>query len=164
MRFARIPMTWLAAILAVGLVGCASGVVTTSTGQVVPAATVQAQDNIADVLKVADDVYKQVRTRHDSTPVCSQIVPPPCEEPAVHTSHRLTLLASARILRSAWTGLIAWKETLDPATARLAFCDLQRGLPDLAALAVQFGLLRQPDADRWGPIVGVALAAAGGCP
>ncbi len=143
--------------------GCASGTIDTSAGPR-PAATVQAQDAIADFLKIADDTYKAAVAKHDATPVCSATVPQPCDVPELHAKHRTQLLTAARVLRASWGGEIAWKQTGDPTSARLAFCELVKELPDFEALAVGFGLVKQADADRWLPIVSAALNTAGGCP
>lgn len=167
MTFVRRSLS-LVAFLVIGLslggaIGCTSGTTQTSAGPR-PSATVEAQDAVADVLKIADDTYKQAVAKHDTTPVCSTAVPQPCEDAAVHVKHRATLLLAARSLRAAWAGEIAWKESGDPTSARAAFCDLQRELPDFEGLVVGFGIVKQSDADTWLPIVASALKTAGGCP
>lgn len=157
-------VTALVGVVALTLtLGCATGTIPTSAGDR-PAATVQAQDAIADVLKIGDDTYKTAVAQHDAMPICSAVIVQPCDVPDLHAKHRAQLLTAAQALRASWSGLIAWKQSGDPLAARTAFCDLQKGLPDFEALAVGFGIVKQPDADKWLPIVSTALNAAGGCP
>lgn len=107
-RQRRSAPTWLAAVLvllaAAGMVlaaGCATGVVETSVGPR-PAATVQAQDAAADVLKLISDAYKAKVAEHDALNGI---------EPAtIHAERREKLLKAATILRTAWGALGLWKE------------------------------------------------------
>jgi hypothetical protein len=144
-----------------GAIGCVSGTTQTTAGPR-PSSTVQIQDAIADVLNVANDVQTQLVAKHDATPICSGSLVTGCDTAQVHLAHHNSLAASAAGLRAAYGGLIAWKQSQDPTNARIAFCQLQKELPDFEALAVQFGIIKQADVDKWGGVLSAAVSAAGG--
>lgn len=132
--------------LALTGIGCASGYVTTSTGAVRPAAEVQSQDVVGDVLHSLSEGYSAAREKHDATPVCSATVPPPCESVETHAKHRKILLASARGLRAGWAGLESWKLSTAAKPPANAFCPLVQAAPDFLGLLFEFGVIDEKGA------------------
>jgi hypothetical protein len=121
------------------LLGCGTGTITTSTGQVVPAGTVMAQDTAADVLKSLDDAYKAASAAHDAIAAT--------EDPVVHAKHRTTLLATLSGLRSSWDALIAWKGASTGAAPPDILKSVVGSAPDFVALALQLKAIDQKTAD-----------------
>lgn len=139
-RRRRVFFTPIAALALLVFVACGgTGTVTTSTGQVVSATTVAAQDTAADVLQSLDTAYKAAVVAHDALAAT--------EDPAVHAKHRQILLDVYAGLRGSWDALIAWKgASTNPAPANI----LASAVPaarDFIPLAVQLGALKQPAAD-----------------
>jgi hypothetical protein len=138
----------LAVLLVVLSVGCASGYVTTSTGAIVPAATVQAQDAVGDALSVLQDVHNAAVDRHDALAG---------QEPAdVHAKRRAALVASASGLRAAWDGLAAWKLGSEGAGMATVVGKVRDALPEMLRAAVALGIVSQEYADAIGVFVNTA--------
>lgn len=147
MRRARFlfPLALACALLSLG---CASGTVHTSQGER-PAAVVEAQDNVADILKILDDGYKAAVAKHDATPVCGPTTLGTCEPEAVHAEHRKVLLRERAALRLSWDGLIAWKRsTSDVPPAALFTRELAAATPDFLDLAGAFGVMSPTTIER----------------
>ena len=124
-----------ALFLVLVLTACGTGSVTTSTGAVVPAATVEAQDTVADIVSELKTAYLQAVAAHDARAAT--------EDPAIHKAHREALLDVKAGLKATAHALATWKaasvgaapaEVLRPlvASAR-AFLDLAVELNVLSA-------------------------------
>lgn len=136
-------------LLVVLAAGCASGYVTTSTGAIVPAATVQAQDITGDALSILQDVHNAAVAAHDAKAGA---------EPAdVHAKRRATLLASASGLRAAWDGLAAWKLGSEGAGMTSVVGKVRDALPEMLKAAVSLGVVSQEYADAIGAFFGAAF-------
>jgi hypothetical protein len=134
------PIVALALIFPLLLLGCGgTGTITTSTGQVVPAGTVMAQDLAADTLKALDDAYKAASATHDARVAT--------EDPILHAKHRATLLATLSGLRSSWDALIAWKAASAGAAPPDILKSVVGSAPDFVALALQLKAIDQKTAD-----------------
>lgn len=120
-------------------VGCASGTVTTSTGAVVPAATVQAQDIAGDALSVLQDVHNAAVRAHDAKAGL--------EPSDVHAKRRAVLLASASCLRAGWDGLSAWKAGSEGGGLAGIAAAIRPALPELLRAAISLGVIPQGTAD-----------------
>jgi hypothetical protein len=154
-RAARIVMgaILVAALLAIAgvMFGCATGSVTTSTGAVVPAATVQAQDTAADVLKLLSDAYSKAVAVHDSRVAI--------EDATTHAQHRALLLQVHSGLDAAYAAMISWKQaSTGSAVPVTVLAGLKSSLPDFLNLAVSFKLLTQTQADQITAFAGPILA------
>ena len=126
-------------LLVVTLLGCAPGTVTTSTGQVVSAGVVQAQDTAADILHSIDDGYKAAVAAHDTLA--------PTEDPAIHAAHRAILLKTYAGLRGSWDALIAWKGTSTATAPPAVLQSVVGAARDFIPLAVQLKAIPQSTAD-----------------
>ena len=130
------------------LAGCASGYVPTSTGAIVPAATVQAQDITGDALSILQDVHNAAVAAHDAKAG---------SEPAdVHAKRRSALLASASGIRAAWDGLSAWKAGSGGEGLATVALRVRPAVPELLRAAVELGLISQSYADAIGAFFGTA--------
>ena len=130
------------------LAGCASGYVTTSSGAIVPAATVQAQDITGDALSILQDVHNAAVAAHDAKAG---------SEPAdVHAKRRSALLASASGIRAAWDGLSAWKAGSGGEGLATVALRVRPAVPELLRAAVELGLISQSYADAIGAFFGTA--------
>ena len=139
----------LAVLLVVLLSGCATGYVTTSTGAVVPASVVQAQDITGDALSVLQDVHNAAVMAHDGRAGT---------EPAeAHAKRREILKASAAGLRAAWDGLSAWKLGSEGAGMASVVGKLRTALPELLNAAVSLGVVSREYAGVIGAFFGTAL-------
>lgn len=140
----------LLALAVLSLPGCGPRPpVTTSTGAVVPAATVQAQDIAGDALSVLQDVHNAAVRAHDAKAGA---------EPAdVHAKRRTALLASASGLRAAWDGLSAWKAGSEGRGLAGIAAAVRPALPELLRAAVSLGVVSQGTADT----IGAFFEAAG---
>ena len=149
----RVPLSRALPVFSVALAvmilaGCASGYVTTSTGAIVPAATVQAQDLTGDALSILQDVHNAAVTAHDAKAGA---------EPAdVHAKRRATLLASASGLRAAWDGLSAWKAGSGGEGLATVALRVRPAVPELLRAAVELELISQNYADAIGAFFGTA--------
>jgi hypothetical protein len=143
-----VPALCLALLLVVA-VGCASsGYVTTSTGAIVPASVVQAQDITGDALSVLQDVHNAAVMAHDAKAGT---------EPAeAHAKRRATLQASAAGLRASWDGLAAWKLGSEGAGMASVVGHLRSALPELLNAAVSLGVVSREYADVIGAFFGTA--------
>ena len=147
-RGVPLPRVALALFLVVGMTGCATGYVTTSSGAIVPAATVQAQDITGDALLVLQDVHNAAVRAHDAKADT---------EPAdVHAKRRATLKASAAGLRGAWDGLAAWKLGSEGAGMAAVVGKVRDALPELLDAAVALGVVSREYADAIGVFFGTA--------
>lgn len=137
-----LSMLVVALLAAVGgaLSGCASGNVTTSTGAVVPAATVQAQDFVADTLKALRTAHTQAVQIHDSRVGV--------EDPVLHRQHRQLLLDTGKGLDASWGVLAAWKARTQEAAPADVLRPLLAAGPAFCDLAVSFGLLKPEAAEK----------------
>ena len=146
--FRALPVFFVSLALLVA-VGCASGYVTTSSGAIVPAATVQAQDITGDALSILQDVHNAAVTAHDAKSGA---------EPAdVHAKRRAALLASASGLRAAWDGLSAWKLGSEGAGMAAVVGKVRDALPEMLDAAVALGVVSREYADAIGVFFGTAL-------
>jgi len=139
---------FFAALAVLLLAGCASGYVTTSSGAIVPAATVQAQDITGDALSILQDVHNAAVAAHDAKVGA---------EPAdVHAKRRAALLASASGLRAAWDGLSAWKLGSEGAGMAAVVGKVRDALPEMLDAAVALGVVSREYADAIGVFFGTA--------
>ncbi len=81
--------------------GCSSGTVTTSTGAVVAAPVVEAQDTVADIVSEMKTAYLQASAAHDARVGT--------ETPEVHAAHRAVLLDVKAGLQASAHALATWK-------------------------------------------------------
>lgn len=148
MRHASSSSGFLLVAVALVSVGCATGMVTTSTGAIVPAATVQAQDITGDALSILQDVHNAAVAAHDAKAGL---------EPAdVHAKRRAALLASASGLRAAWDGLSAWKLGSEGAGMAAVVGKVRDALPEMLDAAVALGVVSREYADAIGVFFGTA--------
>ena len=118
---------------------CGTGTVTTSTGQIVPAGVVVAQDTTADILQSLDTAYKAAVAAHDAAVGT--------EDPVIHAKHRKVLLDVYAGLRGSWDALIAWKAASnDPAPPNM-LSSVATAARDFVPLAEQLGVLNQAKGD-----------------
>lgn len=163
LRAASALLLALALVLAVG---CASGYVTTSTGAIVPAATVQAQDITGDALSVLQDVHNAAVLAHDAKMAVHlaaieagnpEAIAGDAEFRKAHAKRRAILKASAAGLRAAWDGLAAWKLGSEGAGMASVVGKLRDALPELLDAAVSLGVVSREYADVIGAFFGTAL-------
>lgn len=121
----------LAAVLL--LASCGTGSVTTSTGAVVPAATVEAQDNVADIVSELKTAYLQAVTAHDARAAT--------EDPAVHKRHREVLLDVKAGLKATAHALATWKAASVGAAPAEVLRPLVASARAFLALAAELGVL-----------------------
>ncbi len=150
----RVPLSRALPVFSVALAvlilaGCASGYVTTSTGAIVPAATVQAQDLTGDALSILQDVHNAAVAAHDAKAGA--------EQADVHAKRRATLLASASGLRAAWDGLSAWKLGSEGAGMAAVVSKVRDALPEMLNAAVSLGVVSREYADAIGVFFGAAF-------
>lgn len=130
----------LAAFLASLLIwGCDSGTVTTSTGAVVPAATVQAQDAVADVLH-------QIREAHRSYVTTTWEAEKASLDPATRAKRYKLLNDLADGLDASQALLISWKQSSVGATPSTVLRPILASAPAFLDLAVTAGLLTAEEA------------------
>jgi hypothetical protein len=128
----------VAVILAVAL-ACAHGTVQTVNGPR-PAAEVQIQDAIGDILQSLDAGYTAAVAAHDGRVAT--------EDPVVHAAHRATLIKQHDGLTAAWSGLLAWKAIAGSTyTATTVLQPLLGSLPSFLQLAVDLKAMTQAQAD-----------------
>jgi hypothetical protein len=145
-------------ILAVICLGCASGTVTTSTGAVVSAGTVQAQNTAGDILKMLSDSYIQAVAIHDSPSVVA------ADSPTTHASRHLLLVQVHDGLVAAYAAEIAWKQTsTSSAVPPAVLCALKTSLIPFLNLAVDFKLLTAAQSSSVITFSTPILATVGGC-
>lgn len=133
------------ALIGLALIGCASGTVTTSTGAVVPAATVEAQDAVADALAGLSGVQAEAVKIHDSRVAT--------DDPAEHAANRRTLLASYDALVAAWGALGTWKAASTGAAPASVLRPLAPALDSLLDLAARYGIVTPEQARAWRALV-----------
>lgn len=105
-----------------------------------PAATVQAQDLVADLLKMLREAHTKAVQIHDSR---VQI-----EDPVLHRQHRQLLIDMGDSINVSFGLLAAWKSRTADATPSDIMLPIFRIGPSFCDLAVSFGLLKQADADK----------------
>lgn len=121
---------------------CASGTVTTAYGPR-PAAEVQAQDTVADILQSLDAGYTAAVRAHDDPSTVGR------ETPAVHAAHRATLLTQRSALTASWGVLLGWKQAAGSAyTPASVIQPLVGALPSFLDLAVSSGAMTRQTADQ----------------
>ncbi len=156
-------------LLVVLAVGCASGYVTTSTGAIVPAATVQAQDLTGDALSILQDVHNAAVAAHDAKMATHlaaieagnpDAIAGDAEFRKTHAKRRAALLASASGLRAAWDGLSAWKLGSEGAGMAAVVGKVRDALPEMLDAAVALGVVSREYADAIGVFFGTALRGA----
>lgn len=144
-----LPVLFLALVV-VALPGCPTGYVTTTTGAVVPAATVSAQDIVGDALYALQTVHNGTVQAHDAKAGT---------EPAdVHAKRREALKASAAGLRAGWDGLSAWKLGTDGAGMVAVVSKVRDALPEMLNAAVSLGVVSRDYADAIGVFFGMAAS------
>lgn len=103
-----VPAPLLLVVIAVCACSCGPRPpVTTSTGAVVPAATVEAQDAVADIVSEMKTAYLQAVAAHDARAAT--------EDPAAHKQHREVLLDVKAGLKATAHALATWKAASDGA-------------------------------------------------
>jgi hypothetical protein len=147
------------------LAGCASGYVTTSSGAIVPAATVQAQDITGDALSILQDVHNAAVAAHDAKMATHlaaieagnpEAIAGDAEFRKAHAKRRAALLASASGIRAAWDGLSAWKAGSGGEGLATVALRVRPAVPELLRAAVELGLISQSYADAIGAFFGTA--------
>lgn len=101
--------------------------VVTSTGATVPAATVEAQDAVADLVSEMKVAYRQASAAHDARAAT--------EDPAIHKAHREALLDVKAGLKATAHALATWKAAsvgAAPAEVLRPLVASARGFLDLA--------------------------------
>jgi len=136
----RVARGFAIVLLASVIVACATGNVTTSTGAVVPAKTVQAQDFLSDMLKALRNAHTQAVQLHDSRVGV--------EDPVLHRQHRQLLLDTGTGLNASWRLLAAWKQRSLGAPPDDVLAPLLASGPAFCDLAVSLGVLKQDVADK----------------
>lgn len=140
--------------------GCASGTVTTAYGPR-PAAEVQAQDTVADILQSLDAGYTEAVRIHDAPATVDK------ETREVHAAHRATLIAQHDALAASWNVLLGWKQAAGSAyTPASVIQPLVASLPSFLDLAVSSGAMTREKADKVLTFVRALFPtfAAGGTP
>lgn len=127
--FRALPALFLVVLLS----ACGTGSVTTSTGAVVPAATVEAQDAVADIVSEMKTAYLQAVTAHDARAAT--------EDPAVHKIHREALLDVKAGLKATAHALATWKAASVGAAPAEVLRPLVASARSFLALAVELGVL-----------------------
>lgn len=135
-----VPALLLLVVIAVCACSCGPRPpVTTSTGAVVPAATVEAQDAVADILKLLKDAQADLVAQYER------------EKESLTASERkaryeqLTMQADA--LDSSWAALIAWKRQSGGAAPADILRPVVAQAPAFLRLAVAAKVLTQKQAD-----------------
>ena len=134
-------------------VGCASGYVTTSTGAIVPAATVQAQDLTGDALSILQDVHNAAVAAHDARAGT--------EDPALHETHRKALLTFKAGLQGTAHGLAAWKQTNAGATPSEILRPSVSSIRSFLVLSVDLGVLKEERAAQIRAFIDAAFPPGG---
>ena len=131
---------FIGAFLTLAFVGCASGTVTTSTGVVVPAATVESQDNAYDVYLLVQQAHKAAVAQYEATKAVM--------DPDARKRTFLALDTMADGIDATRVSLQTWKRTsasgITPAIALKGILD---AAPPFLSLGVQAGILDQKTAD-----------------
>lgn len=124
----------LAAFLLVSLVACGPRPpVTTSTGATVPAATVEAQDAVADIVSEMKTAYLQAVAAHDARAGT--------EDPVLHAKHREALLDVKAGLKATAHSLATWKAASDGAAPSEVLRPLVASVRGFLDLAVELKVL-----------------------
>lgn len=150
------PLALILAFLLIGAaggsIGCASGNVTTSTGAVVPAATVESQDNIADLLHMVREAHRAY--------IATEWEPKKSALDLTTRAVRFKLLNDfANGLDASQALLIAWKQTNAGAAPGTILRPILATAPAFLDLAVSAHLLTQAQADAVkGVIASIPLA------
>lgn len=154
-----------AALAVLILASCATGYVTTSTGAIVPAATVQAQDITGDALSILQDVHNAAVAAHDAKMATHlaaieagnpDAIAGDAEFRKTHAKRRAALLASASGLRAAWDGLSSWKLGSEGAGMAAVVGKVRDALPEMLDAAVALGVVSREYADAIGVFFGTA--------
>lgn len=133
--------------------GCASGYVTTSTGAVVPAAVVEAQDTVADIVSEMKTAYLQAIAAHDARAGT--------EDPALHETHRKALLTFKAGLQGTAHGLAAWKQTNAGATPSEILRPSVSSIRSFLVLSVDLGVLKEERAAQIRAFIDAAFPPGG---
>ena len=125
-------------LLAVALSSCASGTARTSAGPR-PAAEVQAQNAVGDILQGIDDGYRAAVALHNAGKGTTA--------PDVYASEKRTLDAVRAGLVGSWQALAAWKTSTSGGSAGAVMASVRSALGAFLELAVRTGAMRQSAAD-----------------
>jgi hypothetical protein len=117
-------------------VSCATGTVQTASGPR-PAAEVQVQDTVGDLLNSLQAAYTASVAAHDARVAT--------EDPVLHAAHRATLLTYHDALAASWQALLVSKQVAGTTDLVAIVTPLVAALPDFCALAVDLGAMT-PDA------------------
>jgi hypothetical protein len=118
---------------------CATGTVTTVYGPR-PAAEVQSQDTVGDILASLDAGYTAAVSTHDAAVAT--------DAPAVHAAHRATILKEHDALVAAWNVLIIWKQAAGSGYSPASVVQpLISASPAFLQLAVDLKVMTQAQAD-----------------
>lgn len=132
---------------------CSSGTVTTSTGAVVPAAVVEAQDTVADIVSEMKTAYLQAIAAHDARAGT--------EDPALHETHRKALLTFKAGLQGTAHGLAAWKQTNAGATPSEILRPSVSSIRSFLVLSVDLGVLKEERAAQIRAFIDAAFPPGG---
>lgn len=155
MRRRGIVDTLLVVVLSLSLFGCATGTTQTTQGPR-PAAQVQAQDSIADVLSLIQDVYVQAVAAHDARALT--------EDPAIHAANRATLLAARDGLSAAWASLMVSKTISNGAPPMTVVRSVLDVTDPLLALANRLGVISPSTETTIRTFIAAARAALAAVP
>lgn len=142
-----------AALAVLLLAGCASGYVTTSTGAIVPASVVEAQDTVADIVSEMKTAYLQAIAAHDARAGT--------EDPALHETHRKALLDFKAGLQGTSHGLAAWKQTNAGATPSEILRPSVSSIRSFLVLSVNLGVLKEERASQIRAFIDAAFPPGG---
>jgi hypothetical protein len=118
-------------------VACATGTAQTAYGPR-PAAEVQIQDTVGDVLQSLQDAYTASVAAHDARVAT--------EDPVVHAAHRATLITQHDALVAGWQALLLSKQVAGSGYDPVKIVQpLIAALPSFLSLAVDLGAM-SPDA------------------
>lgn len=134
------PVVIVVILLVWWILGCASGPVRTSTGVLVPAATVVAQDVVADMVSELEVIYRESVARHDALANV--------EDPARHAKRRASLQAFKAGLQGTTDGLIAWKRGATGAAPATVLAPAVSSVSAFLDAAVDIGAMTNGAAEK----------------
>jgi outer membrane murein-binding lipoprotein Lpp len=149
----RALLVFFVALAVLILAGCASGYVTTSTGAIVPAAVVEAQDTVADIVSEMKTAYLQAIAAHDARAGT--------EDPALHETHRKALLDFKAGLQGTAHGLAAWKQTNAAAAPAEILRPSIASIRSFLVLSVDLGVLKEGRAAQIRAFIDAAFPPGG---
>jgi hypothetical protein len=135
-----IGLAFVLAMIGLFCFGCASGTVTTSTGAVVPASTVESQDNAYDFYLLVQRAHAAAVVQYEATKAVM--------DPTVRKSTYTSLNTMADGIDATRVALQTWKRTsasgMTPAVALKGILD---AAPAFLSLGGRAGIVSQKDAD-----------------